>query len=130
MTDDSRAAVEGPCGSVPAELADAVGPATARVLGEGAELGDGQRDAILAALTTDTLAALPPAAGKTAIYAITGAVLGGRTVVVSPTLALHRDQVAHLRDAGLVAEARTPSSTPGAARRCSPRSPRARSRCW
>ena len=105
MTDDSRAAVEGPCGSVPAELADAVGPATARVLGEGAELGDGQRDAILAALTTDTLAVLPPAAGKTAIYAITGAVLGGRTVVVSPTLALHRDQVAHLRDAGLVAEA-------------------------
>jgi ATP-dependent DNA helicase RecQ len=90
---------------VPADLADAVGPATARILGEGAELGDGQRDAILAALTTDTLAVLPPAAGKTAIYAITGAVLGGRTVVVSPTLSLHRDQVAHLRDAGLAAEA-------------------------
>ncbi|MDT7742226.1 MAG: ATP-dependent helicase RecQ [Actinomycetota bacterium] len=105
MTDDSRAAVEGPYGPVPPELADAVGPATARVLGEGAELGDGQRDAILAALTTDTLAVLPPAAGKTAIYAITGAVLGGRTVVVSPTLALHRDQVAHLREAGLAAEA-------------------------
>ena len=90
---------------MPTELADAVGPATVRVLGEGAELGDGQRDAILAALSTDTLAVLPPAAGKTAIYAITGAVLGGRTVVVSPTLALHRDQVAHLREAGLVAEA-------------------------
>jgi ATP-dependent DNA helicase RecQ len=90
---------------VPADLADAVGAATERVLGEGAELGDGQRDAILAALCTDTLAVLPPAAGKTAIYAITGAVLGGRTVVVSPTLSLHRDQVAHLREAGLTAEA-------------------------
>ncbi len=90
---------------MPADLADAVGPATARVLGEGAELGDGQRDAVLAALASDTLAVLPPAAGKTAIYAITGAVLGGRTVVVSPTLSLHRDQVAHLRDAGLAAEA-------------------------
>ncbi|GAA4892900.1 RecQ family ATP-dependent DNA helicase [Actinomycetospora straminea] len=47
---------------------------------------------------------LPPAAGKTAVYAVTGLVLGGRTVVVSPTLSLHRDQVAHLVDAGLRAE--------------------------
>jgi ATP-dependent DNA helicase RecQ len=105
VTDDSRPAVEGPCGPAPADLADAVETATERVLGEGAVLGDGQRDAILAALRTDTLAVLPPAAGKTAIYAITGAVLGGRTVVVSPTLSLHRDQVAHLREAGLTAEA-------------------------
>jgi ATP-dependent DNA helicase RecQ len=103
--DASGDPVEGPCGPVPADLAGAIGPATERVLGEGAELGDGQRDAILATLATDTLAVLPPAAGKTAIYAIAGAVLGGRTVVVSPTLALHRDQVAHLRDAGVSAEA-------------------------
>lgn len=110
MTDERRpdapgAPVEGPCGPVPADLADAIGPATVRVLGEGAELGDGQRDAILATLSTDTLAVLPPAAGKTAIYTIAGAVLGGRTVVVSPTLSLHRDQVAHLREAGVSAEA-------------------------
>ncbi|GLZ55998.1 RecQ family ATP-dependent DNA helicase [Actinomycetospora sp. NBRC 106378] len=100
--DDPR--IEGPCGPLPPEAAH-LDEAVARFLGAGAELGDGQRDAILAALTTDTLAVLPPAAGKTAIYAITGDLLGGRTIVVSPTLSLHRDQVAHLTDAGVAAGA-------------------------
>jgi ATP-dependent DNA helicase RecQ len=96
--------LQGPCGPVTPETLDAVAQATARVLGDGAELGEGQRDAVLGALVDDCLAVLPPAAGKTAVYAVTGQVLGGPTVVVSPTLSLHRDQVAHLVDAGLRAE--------------------------
>ena len=98
---DRATEVEGPCGPVSPELLEAVDAATARFLGEGVALRDGQRAAVLAALTSDTLAVLPPAAGKTAVYAVAGEVLGGRTVVVSPTLSLHRDQVAHLRDAGV-----------------------------
>nr|WP_246326747.1 RecQ family ATP-dependent DNA helicase [Actinomycetospora corticicola] len=85
--------------------ADHLDEAVDRFLGPGARLGDGQRDAVLAALTSDTLAVLPPAAGKTAVYAIAGDLLGGRTVVVSPTLALHRDQVAHLNASGVRAGA-------------------------
>ncbi|WP_165825781.1 RecQ family ATP-dependent DNA helicase [Actinomycetospora cinnamomea] len=107
MTDSSSRSDEGllgPCGPVTPEALDAVAAATARVLGEGAELGDGQRDAVLGALVDDCLAVLPPAAGKTAVYAVTGQVLGGPTVVVSPTLSLHHDQVSHLVDAGLRAE--------------------------
>ncbi|MDL5160557.1 RecQ family ATP-dependent DNA helicase [Actinomycetospora termitidis] len=106
--------VIGPCGPVPAVVAG-LDEATTRFLGEGAELGDGQRDAILSALTTDTLAVLPPAAGKTAIYAIAGDLLGGRTIVVSPTLSLHRDQAAHLVDAGVAAAALNSETGPGAA---------------
>ena len=98
---DRATEVEGPCGPVSSQLLEAVDAATARFLGEGVALRDGQRAAVLAALTSDTLAVLPPAAGKTAVYAVAGEVLGGRTVVVSPTLSLHRDQVAHLRDAGV-----------------------------
>ncbi|GLZ49435.1 ATP-dependent DNA helicase RecQ [Actinomycetospora sp. NBRC 106375] len=95
----------GPCGPVDRATADAVDAAVARVLGDGAALGDGQREAVLGALGDDCLAVLPPAAGKTAVYAVTGLVLGGPTVVVSPTLSLHHDQVAHLVDAGLRAAA-------------------------
>ncbi|MDD7965556.1 RecQ family ATP-dependent DNA helicase [Actinomycetospora lemnae] len=103
MTDPDQDLL-GPCGPVDRPTRDAVDAAVVRVLGEGVELGDGQRDAVLGALVDDCLAVLPPAAGKTAVYAVTGLVLGGPTVVVSPTLSLHRDQVAHLVDAGLRAE--------------------------
>jgi ATP-dependent DNA helicase RecQ len=94
----------GPCGPVDCTTLDAIDDAVVRVLGEGAELSDGQREAVLGAVTDDCLAVLPPAAGKTAVYAVTGLVLGGPTVVVSPTLSLHHDQVAHRVDAGLRAE--------------------------
>ncbi|HWN25396.1 MAG TPA: RecQ family ATP-dependent DNA helicase [Actinomycetospora sp.] len=107
MTDVSTRSDEellGPCGPVTPDVLDAVDAAVATVLGDGAELGDGQRAAVLGALVDDCLAVLPPAAGKTAVYAVTGLVLGGPTVVVSPTLSLHRDQVAHLADAGLRAD--------------------------
>ena len=93
---------EGPCG--PYDVT-AVARATRRILGDDAALGAGQREAVAAVLATDTLAVLPPAAGKSAVYAIAGEVLGGRTVVVSPTLSLHRDQVAHLQAVGVVARA-------------------------
>ena len=96
--------LSGPCGAVPRPVLDAVDAAVTRVLGEDAELGDGQREAVLGAVVDDCLAVLPPAAGKTAVYAVTALVLGGPTVVVSPTLSLHRDQVAHLVDAGVRAE--------------------------
>jgi ATP-dependent DNA helicase RecQ len=94
----------GPCGPVDRADLDAIDAAVVRVLGEGAELGEGQREAVLGAVVDDCLAVLPPAAGKTAVYAVTGLVLGGPTVVVSPTLSLHHDQVVHLVDAGLRAE--------------------------
>ncbi|GAA4921560.1 ATP-dependent DNA helicase RecQ [Actinomycetospora succinea] len=101
---DASADLLGPCGPVDEPTLEAVDAAVARVLGDGAALGDGQREAVLGALVDDCLAVLPPAAGKTAVYAVTGLVLGGPTVVVSPTLSLHRDQVAHLVDAGVRAE--------------------------
>jgi ATP-dependent DNA helicase RecQ len=40
----------------------------------------------------DTLAVLPTGSGKSAIYQVAGLVLGGLTVVVSPLIALQRDQ--------------------------------------
>jgi ATP-dependent DNA helicase RecQ len=41
----------------------------------------------------DTLAVLPTGSGKSAIYQVAGLALGGLTVVVSPLIALQRDQV-------------------------------------
>ena len=44
----------------------------------------------------DTLAVLPSGAGKTAIYQVAGQLLDGPVVVVSPLIALQRDQVERL----------------------------------
>jgi ATP-dependent DNA helicase RecQ len=41
----------------------------------------------------DTLAVLPTGSGKSAIYQVAGMVIGGLTLVVSPLIALQRDQV-------------------------------------
>ncbi len=46
----------------------------------------------------DTLAVLPTGGGKSAIYQITSLLLEGPTVVVSPLIALQRDQVAALTE--------------------------------
>jgi ATP-dependent DNA helicase RecQ len=51
----------------------------------------------------DVLAVLPTGAGKSAIYELAGLLRSGPTVVVSPLIALEDDQLAHLRDAGLLA---------------------------
>jgi ATP-dependent DNA helicase RecQ len=51
----------------------------------------------------DCLAVLPSGAGKSAIYQIAAVALGGPAVVVSPLLALQRDQAEGLRARGLIA---------------------------
>ena len=60
----------------------------------GIQLRPSQRAALksLASLR-DTLAVLPTGSGKSAIYQIGGLALGGLTVVVSPLIALQRDQL-------------------------------------
>lgn len=67
------------------------------------QLRPGQRDAIQAALKgQDTLAVLPTGHGISAIYQIAAVLIPGPTVVISPLIALQRDQVDKLdeRDAG------------------------------
>jgi ATP-dependent DNA helicase RecQ len=56
-----------------------------------------QRRAIDAAVEgRDVLVVLPTGAGKSAIYQLTGEILDGATVVVSPLLALQADQIKHI----------------------------------
>jgi ATP-dependent DNA helicase RecQ len=63
----------------------------------GFDLRPGQRDAIGSIVSgRDTLAVLPTGSGKSAIYQVGGLTLGGLTVVVSPLIALQRDQAAAL----------------------------------
>src|SRR5215208_3279749 len=58
------------------------------------ELRPGQEEAIAAVLRgCDTLAVMPTGSGKSAIYQIAGALIPGTTLVVSPLIALQRDQV-------------------------------------
>ena len=64
-----------------------------------AELGHerlrpGQAEAVEALLAgRDTLAVMPTGSGKSAIYQLAGILLAGPTVVVSPLIALQRDQI-------------------------------------
>ncbi|MFI8189303.1 RecQ family ATP-dependent DNA helicase [Streptomyces sp. NPDC085946] len=46
----------------------------------------------------DTLVVMPTGSGKSAVYQVSGLLLGGPVVVVSPLLALQRDQIAGLPD--------------------------------
>jgi ATP-dependent DNA helicase RecQ len=48
----------------------------------------------------DTLAVLPSGAGKSAIYQVAGPLLEGPVVIVSPLIALQRDQVDRLAEIG------------------------------
>ena len=72
------------------------------------ELRPGQEEAITALLDGhDTLVVMPTGAGKSAIYQIAGSLIPGATIVVSPLIALQRDQVEaiaeeNLGDAALV----------------------------
>ncbi len=60
-------------------------------------LRPGQEEAIMAVLRgRDTLAIMPTGSGKSAIYQIAGGLLGGLTLVISPLIALQRDQVESL----------------------------------
>jgi ATP-dependent DNA helicase RecQ len=62
-----------------------------------------QEAAVALASGRDCLAVLPSGAGKSAIYQIAAVALGGPAVVVSPLLALQRDQADALRARGLFA---------------------------
>ena len=68
----------------------------------GFELRPGQEEAIRSVLGgRDTLVVMPTGAGKSAIYQIAGVLLAGPTVVVSPLVALQRDQVEGLEELGV-----------------------------
>ncbi len=61
------------------------------------QLRDGQLEATEAALAgEDVLVVMPTGSGKSAIYQLAGALASGPVVVVSPLLALQRDQIAAL----------------------------------
>jgi ATP-dependent DNA helicase RecQ len=61
------------------------------------ELRPGQLTAMEAVTRgRDTLAVMPTGAGKSAVYQVPGLLLPGPTVVVSPLIALQRDQIAGL----------------------------------
>ena len=63
------------------------------------ELRPGQREAIDALLSgRDTLTVLPTGSGKSAIYQIAAMLMDGPCVIVSPLIALQRDQVAAIRE--------------------------------
>jgi ATP-dependent DNA helicase RecQ len=66
-------------------------------------LRPGQREAIDSVLAgADTLAVLATGSGKSAIYELAGQLLAGPTVVISPLIALQRDQLAALEARGRV----------------------------
>ncbi|GBF07044.1 RecQ family ATP-dependent DNA helicase [Deinococcus aerius] len=62
-------------------------------------LHEAQKEAIASVLGgRDTLAIMPTGSGKSAIYQVAAMSLGGPTVVVSPLIALQRDQVVALEE--------------------------------
>jgi ATP-dependent DNA helicase RecQ len=61
-------------------------------------LRPGQQDAILSLVNKhDTLVVMPTGSGKSAIYQIAGLMLPGSVLVISPLIALQKDQVDGLR---------------------------------
>src|SRR3954447_16262895 len=65
------------------------------------EFRPGQERGMQAVLSgRDTLAVLPSGAGKPAVYQVAGPLLDGPVVVVSPLIALQRDQVERLAELG------------------------------
>src|SRR5215467_13759073 len=67
----------------------------------GIRLRDPQRRALTPLMAgRDTLAVLPTGSGKSAIYQVAGLALGGLTVVISPLIALQRDQLRTLAEKG------------------------------
>jgi ATP-dependent DNA helicase RecQ len=60
------------------------------------------QEAAMQAITAgrDTLAVLPSGAGKSAVYTVAGLLLEGPVLVISPLIALQRDQVQRLQELG------------------------------
>jgi ATP-dependent DNA helicase RecQ len=82
-----------------------------------AELRPGQREAIESVLGgRDTLVVMSTGAGKSAIYQIAGLLTEGATVVVSPLIALQRDQVDDLAERAAGGAAQLNSTLPAAER--------------
>ena len=82
------------------------------------ELRPGQAEAIAAVLERrDTLVVMPTGSGKSAIYQLAGIELDGPTVVVSPLIALQRDQVETIAEEEIAEAAEVNSTVPAAERR-------------
>lgn len=80
-------------------------------------LRPGQEEAVRAVLAgRDTLAVLPTGSGKSAIYELATALGGGPTVVVSPLLALQRDQIEKIEEEQLGTAAALNSTLSGTKR--------------
>jgi ATP-dependent DNA helicase RecQ len=78
-------------------------------------LRPGQAEAIRAALAgRDVLAVMPTGYGKSALYQVPGALQGGLSVVVSPLVALQRDQARAIGSHGGLPEPLTLDSRTGA----------------
>src|SRR3954470_12829541 len=81
------------------------------------ELRPGQREAIESALKgRDTLAVMSTGSGKSAIYQIAGLLTPGATIIVSPLIALQRDQVEALQERAAGGAAELNSSVGAGAR--------------
>jgi ATP-dependent DNA helicase RecQ len=81
------------------------------------DLRPGQREAIESVLVNrDTLVVMSTGAGKSAIYQIAGLLTEGATVVVSPLIALQRDQVDDLAPRAAGGAAQLNSTQPAAER--------------
>jgi ATP-dependent DNA helicase RecQ len=81
-------------------------------------LRPGQLEAIDAVVSGhDVLVVMPTGSGKSAIYQITALLVPGPTVVVSPLIALQRDQVLALNESGAVSAAATNSTVRAKQRR-------------
>jgi ATP-dependent DNA helicase RecQ len=75
-------------------------------------LRSGQEEAIRLVLSGhDTLAIMPTGSGKSAIYQIAGVLLDGPTVVISPLIALQKDQVESIQAQEQLPEAAVLNST-------------------
>ena len=73
----------------------------------------GQREIVEAVIAgREVLAIMPTGGGKSLCYQLPAVVLGGLTVVISPLIALMRDQVSALREAGVEAGALTSANDP------------------
>ena len=83
-----------------------------------ADFRPGQADVLAATFAgQDVLAVMPTGSGKSLLFQLPAIVRGGLTLVVSPLIALMRDQVAQLREAGVEAASLNSASDPDERRR-------------
>ena len=79
------------------------------------QLRTGQEQAVAEVLEgRDTLVVMPTGSGKSAIYQLAGGLLSGTVVVVSPLIALQRDQMERLQERELGEAAAVNSALPEA----------------